>query len=51
MIPTSLILVRLPVYLVLCNFAFKEFADKYKLKLLEFKKDGNQRLYFSYEKL
>ena len=29
----------------------KEFADKYKLKLLEFKKDGNQRLYFSYEKL
>jgi len=29
----------------------KEFADKYKLKLLDFKKDGNQRLYFSYEKL
>jgi len=29
----------------------KEFADKYNLKLLEFKKDGNQRLYFSYEKL
>ena len=28
-----------------------EFADKYNLKLLEFKKDGNQRLYFSYEKL
>jgi len=29
----------------------KEFSDKYNLKLLEFKKDGNQRLYFSYEKL
>jgi len=29
----------------------KEFADKYNLKLLEFKKDSNQRLYFSYEKL
>jgi hypothetical protein len=29
----------------------KEFADKYSLKLLEFKKDNNQRLYFSYEKL
>jgi hypothetical protein len=29
----------------------KEFADKYNLKLLEFKKDGNQRLFFSYEKL
>ena len=29
----------------------KEFADKYNLKLLEFKKDGNQRLYLSYEKL
>ena len=29
----------------------KEFADKYNLKLLEFKKDGNERLYFSYEKL
>jgi len=29
----------------------KEFADKYNLKLLEFKKDGNQRLYFSYQKL
>jgi hypothetical protein len=29
----------------------KEFADKYNLKLLEFKKDGHQRLYFSYEKL
>jgi hypothetical protein len=29
----------------------KEFADKYNLKLLEFKRDGNQRLYFSYEKL
>ena len=29
----------------------KEFADKYNLKLIEFKKDGHQRLYFSYEKL
>ena len=29
----------------------KEFADKYNLKLLEFKKDNNDRLYFSYEKL
>lgn len=29
----------------------KEFADKYNLKLLEFKKDANDRLYFVYEKL
>jgi hypothetical protein len=29
----------------------KGFADKYNLKLLEFKRDGNERLYFSYEKL
>ena len=28
----------------------KEFADKYNLKLLEFKKDANNRLYFSYQK-
>jgi len=28
----------------------KEFADKYKLKLLEFKKDNNDRLYFVYSK-
>ena len=28
-----------------------EFAEKYNLKLLEFKKDGNERLYFSYLKL
>jgi len=29
----------------------KEFADTYNLKLLEFKKDANDRLYFVYEKL
>lgn len=28
----------------------QEFADKYNLKLLEFKKDANNRLYFSYQK-
>ena len=28
----------------------KEFADKYNLKLLEFKKDANDRLYFVYVK-
>ena len=28
----------------------KEFADKYNLKLLEFKRDNNERLYFSYQK-
>ena len=28
-----------------------EFADRYGLKLLEFKKDGNERLYFAYQKL
>jgi SAM-dependent methyltransferase len=28
-----------------------EFAEKYSLKLLEFKKDSNGRLYFVYEKL
>ena len=28
-----------------------EFAEKYNLKLLEFKRDGNERLYFSYQKL
>ena len=28
-----------------------EFAEKYNLKLLEFKKDANQRLYFVYVKL
>ena len=28
-----------------------EFAEKYNLKLLEFKKDANNRLYFVYEKL
>ena len=28
-----------------------EFAEKYKLKLLEFKRDANDRLYFSYQKL
>ena len=28
-----------------------EFAEKYGLKLLEFKKDTNDRLYFSYQKL
>ena len=28
-----------------------EFAEKYNLKLLEFKKDGNERLYFSYQRL
>lgn len=27
-----------------------EFADKYCLKLLEFKRDSNERLYFSYQK-
>jgi len=27
-----------------------EFAEKYNLKLLEFKRDGNERLYFSYLK-
>ena len=27
-----------------------EFADKYNLKLLEFKRDNNERLYFSYQK-
>jgi SAM-dependent methyltransferase len=27
-----------------------EFAEKYNLKLLEFKKDGNERLYFVYQK-
>jgi len=29
----------------------KEFAEKYNLKLLEFKKDANDRLYFVYQKL
>ena len=29
----------------------KEFAEKYNLRLLEFKKDANDRLYFVYEKL
>jgi hypothetical protein len=29
----------------------KEFADRYGLKLLEYKKDTNSRLYFVYEKL
>jgi hypothetical protein len=29
----------------------KEFAEKYNLKLLEFKKDANDRLYFVYKKL
>ena len=28
-----------------------EFADNYNLKLLEFKQDANNRLYFSYQKL
>jgi SAM-dependent methyltransferase len=28
----------------------REFADKYSLKLLEFKKDANNRLYFAYQK-
>jgi len=28
-----------------------EFAEKFGLKLLEFKKDANERLYFSYQKL
>ena len=28
-----------------------EFAEKYNLKLLEFKRDANDRLYFSYQKL
>jgi len=28
----------------------KEFADKYNLKLLEYKRDANDRLYFSYQK-
>ena len=28
-----------------------EFADQFNLKLLEFKKDANNRLYFVYEKL
>ena len=28
-----------------------KFAEKYGLKLLEFKRDGNERLYFSYQKL
>jgi len=27
------------------------FADRYNLKLREFKRDGNERLYFSYQKL
>jgi hypothetical protein len=29
----------------------KEFAEKYNLKLLEFKKDANDRVYFVYQKL
>jgi hypothetical protein len=29
----------------------KEFADRYNLRLLEFKKDANNRLYFVYQKL
>jgi len=29
----------------------KEFADRYNLRLLEFKKDANDRLYFVYQKL
>ena len=29
----------------------KEFAEKYNLRLLEFKKDANDRLYFVYKKL
>jgi len=29
----------------------KEFAEKYNLKLLQFKKDANDRLYFVYQKL
>jgi len=29
----------------------KEFADRYNLKLTEYKKDNNDRLYFVYEKL
>ena len=29
----------------------KEFADKYNLKLLKYKQDANDRLYFVYEKL
>ena len=29
----------------------KEFAEKYNLRLLEFKKDANDRLYFVYQKL
>jgi hypothetical protein len=28
-----------------------EFADQFNLKLLEFKKDANNRLYFVYKKL
>ena len=28
-----------------------EFAEKYNLKLLEFKRDANDRLYFSYQKM
>ena len=28
----------------------KEFADRYDLKLITFKKDANDRLYFVYER-
>jgi hypothetical protein len=40
-------------YVDIFNWTFevvREFADKYSLKLLEFKKDANDRLYFSYQK-
>ena len=40
-------------YVDIFNWTFevvREFADKYSLKLLEFKKDANNRLYFSYQK-
>jgi hypothetical protein len=40
-------------YVDIFNWTFevvREFADKYNLTLLEFKKDANDRLYFSYQK-
>jgi SAM-dependent methyltransferase len=41
-------------YVEIFHWSFKvvnDFADKFGLKLLEFKKDTNSRLYFVYEKL
>jgi hypothetical protein len=41
-------------YVEIFNWTFEvvnEFAEKFGLKLLEFKRDANERLYFSYQKL